>query len=245
MIATFACHLCSTCLSRHTEMLATRTLTSTILFVVHHLLQDALNLLQCLVFADVLLDDFYWELCHHFAISRNTLHEAWAHHPSVIGNSIIEGHGGDRRNLCVVTYRHPRQRSLRPISFLLVRTQNMRIGSTIERQIQRCSNAHSLQSSNEFLWLIMIVLINQSTHTDIGRTHHSEGHVEHAASASCPVGIAHSRSIHVINAATRIDLVVQRDFAIVECHHNRSGFEGRTRLHHGCQGIVSCLVVIA
>ena len=83
------------------------------------MVEDGLNLLERLLFTDVLSDHLRWKIHQHLSVLHHLLHEAGTHHLTVIGDGVVEGKGRDRRYLCLITDAHPCQGRLTPVGPVL------------------------------------------------------------------------------------------------------------------------------
>ena len=119
------------------------------------MLQDSLHQLDGLWLGNLLFQYHGFELLDDLSVLHQLLHETRLHHLAVVGNGIVEGHGIDGRDLCLIADTHPGQGSLTPILGTVCRlcVRHADIGWMIayQRQLQVFVDTHTIESLHIFL----------------------------------------------------------------------------------------------
>ena len=104
-------------------------------------------------------------------------------------------------------------------------------------------NAGAIDAAHEFLRIIVVVLVDDSAHADVGAHTQSSGHVHDAISAAPPVVVLHLPSVHRPDAISGVHDLACVAHAVLQCCHDADGFEYRSRLHEVADGVVLDLLI--
>ena len=232
--------LCRAGLSRYVELVAACRLGQS---VADDVAQDGTYLLQSAIRTDLLIDNLNREFFHCIAVLHSLSNEAGTNHLSVVSDGVVEGQDVDGRQLHLVADAHPGQGGLGKV-FLL---GSLDVGYALawDLQVERLVDTHALQAIHKLLRIVLVVLVDDAGHSDVGRHLHDAVHVDGAITSTMPVVVAHGLAVHHLDAVASINDVVGRDFTVLQRHHDGGGLEGGTRLLQVADGEVAHLVIVA
>ena len=184
--------------------------------------QYRLHRLNGLRLGNLLFDYLWLSFQDHLTVLHKPLHEAGAHHTTIIGYSIIECHRIDRCNLRLITDRHPRQCGLtpikRPICGLCIRHADIGRQVSNNRKLQVLTNTYTIKTLHIFSWIVTIILIYHIAHANITTHLQSTGHIDWTISTMMPVVVFHVGAMHFHHTTTGIDDVTRVNHTIIKSH---------------------------
>ena len=239
-------HLCRTGLTGDKELVrpgfASKSLTD-------DMLQNDLHLLYDFRLGYLLVDDNRREVLKNLSVLDNLLDKSRLNHTTIVGNGIVECQDRYWRTLSFISNAHPRQSRLRPVSILpvlvFVRESDPCRRIARYRNVQVGCQSEVVHVLNELLRLVVIVLVDDSAHTDIRADHQCLRQIHTAIAATAPVVVLHVASVHIPHASTGFHIFRGIAIAVVKYSHDTCGLEHRPRLHQVADGVVPNLTVLA
>ena len=170
------------------------------------------------------LHHLWRKLLYHHTVLDNLLHKARTHHFASIGNGVVERQGGYWWYLCLVADAHPWQGCLAPVyplpPVVLLRHPYLCTRRAYEWQVQVCGQSRSVYTLNEFLWLVMVVVVNNPAHSDV-RTYLKRSWKRYCSVATAsPVVVLHLSAVHRPYTSTCLHSACGVHNTIVECYED-------------------------
>ena len=93
--------------------------------------------------------------------------------------------------------------------------------------------------------MVMVIAVNQYTHTNIRRVPQTFWNTDDLISATMPVMIFHSPTIHQFDTIPRINVIIHTYFVVIESHHKRHRFKHRPWFHQVADSLISHFTILS
>ena len=231
-------HLCSTGLSCYWVVLVAQIGSCSFL---NNTFEHLLYRINCLARTNLLVDYIRFVLLNHLAPVRKSFYKHRTHQFAIICNGIVECKHlqWSYRNLISVC--HLRQRNSRPPIRSFRRFVNYRFCFTFQFYTKRLVKVQTLYAIYEFLLLVLVVVVNETSGSNIRRS--LDYPLYRKPGAIGCMRIANDFAIVIVNTITDLDHRFRCNISIFHSNDYRCNLEGRTRVGSGSRRQVSNRIV--
>ena len=156
---------------------------------------------------DAFLQHYGLKLLDDLTVLHDLLYKTWLHHPSIVGNGIVEGYSVNWRNLRLITNAHPGESGLTPVfravGSLSVRHSDHRWMIAHDRNLQILVDTDTVETLNIFPGVMTIIFINEVADTDVRADLQGASHINRTVAATSPVVILHRPAMHLHHTTAR------------------------------------------
>ena len=197
----------------------------------------------------MLVHHFRWKLHDGLSILHHLGDEARTHHRSIVGKGIVEGQGGNRRNLRLISDTHPWQCRLAPVVVLtmtvLVRHTYSCWCRSHQRYLQVVGESQAMDALYKLLRVVLVMVVDDTADTDVGTIPEGLCEGQESISAFAPVVVFHVPAVHLPYTAARFHMQGGIYDSIVQSHQQGGWLEHGTWLQQVAHGVVVYLSILS